>query len=356
MKLLHSIAMTVLFSGVVYAQQDIELNGTTQYPLVKTSPYRFQLNAAPKFIRLLNVELSEKAWSKLDEPMQVPLDNSERLSSSKKLPASVQLGMNQVPVLDQGPYGTCVTFAVTAALDAASNQGDYISQLCQLELGQYLENNTHSFLSGWDGSFGKMVLNQIDNFGIVTKETQRTMGCAGLTAYPVDGNNPPNELNLQDYKQLSQSMSDAVANVDWSPIMDFYQAIVDNVDRNQLLMDVKNSLNKGDRLTFGVLLFSPEQGMVGAVGKHKIANDTWLITPRINDKINNHGTHGGHEMIITGYDDNAIATDENGVKYKGLLTLRNSWGKSVGNEGDFYMSYDYFKRLTVEVQRIRHLS
>ena len=30
----------------------------------------------------------------------------------------VQLGMDQVPVLDQGPHGTCATFAATAAVDA----------------------------------------------------------------------------------------------------------------------------------------------------------------------------------------------------------------------------------------------
>ena len=60
-------------------------------------------------------------------------------------------------------------------------------------------------------------------------------------------------------------------------------------------------------------------------------------------------------MIITGYDDDAIATDEKGQTYKGLLTLRNSWGKNAGDAGNFYMSYDYFKRLGVEVQRIRQL-
>ncbi|MGF2339111.1 C1 family peptidase, partial [Acinetobacter baumannii] len=65
---------------------------------------------------------------------------------------------------------------------------------------------------------------------------------------------------------------------------------------------------------------------------------------------------GGHEMIITGYDDNAIAVDDNGREHKGLFTLRNSWGEQFGDKGNFYMSYDYFKVLTIEAQRIRALA
>ena len=61
-------------------------------------------------------------------------------------------------------------------------------------------------------------------------------------------------------------------------------------------------------------------------------------------------------MIIVGYDDDAVAVDQQGRKYQGLFTLRNSWGQSIGDKGNFYMSYDYFKTLADEVQRIRHLS
>ncbi len=38
-------------------------------------------------------------------------------------PEKVELGMNGVPVLNQGMHGTCVTFAVTAAVDAALGKG-----------------------------------------------------------------------------------------------------------------------------------------------------------------------------------------------------------------------------------------
>lgn len=357
MKLLHRIAITVLFSTTAYAQQDIELNGTTQYRIPKVSRQLFQSSASSKYIRLLNMTLSENAWAKLTQPASTSAVTHAAVINTTPLPSQVQLGMNQVPVLDQGSYGTCVTFANTAAVDAALNKGDHISQLCQLELGQHLENNTRgSLLSGWGGSMGQMVLTQMDHFGFVTKQIEQTVGCAGLTSYPTDGEIPENELNLPDYAKISTSMADESVNVGWSSIMDSYQAFVDDIDRTQVLLSVKEALSRGDRLTFGVLLFSPQMGFVGAVGRHHVSNDTWIITPSINDQINIHDINGGHEMIITGYDDNAIAVDENGQTYQGLLTLRNSWGKSAGDSGDFYMSYDYFMRLAVEVQRIRQLS
>ncbi len=342
-------------NGVLFAQQDIQVNGTTKYAVVKASNHRFQASVPFKSIRLLNMTLSDHAWQKLDQNKKTVLHSMNSVNENN-LPSYVQLGMNNVPVLDQGPYGTCVTFANTAAIEAAANKGDFISQLCQLELGQYFENNTAgSYASGWNGSVGQVVLSQISNFGVITKDIEKSIGCSGLTSYPVDGNIPANELTLLDYRKNSTDISDSSLNVGWSSLMDFYQAFADNTNRDELLLTVKDTLNKGDRLTFGVLLFAPQTGFAGAVAKHNVTDDTWVITPMINMMINSHENHGGHEMIITGYDDDAIATDDKGRVYKGLLTLRNSWGINAGDQGNFYMSYDYFKRLAVEVQRIRQL-
>lgn len=62
-------------------------------------------------------------------------------------------------------------------------------------------------------------------------------------------------------------------------------------------------------------------------------------------------------MIITGYDDHATARDSAGHAHQGLFTLRNSWGWSVGDWGDFYMSYDYFNTLVMHgivISKITH--
>jgi C1A family cysteine protease len=60
----------------------------------------------------------------------------------------------------------------------------------------------------------------------------------------------------------------------------------------------------------------------------------------------------GHEMIIIGYDDNAIAVDQDGNSHQGLLFLRNSMGDDVGDNGNNYMSYDFFEKFVDEVQVI----
>ncbi len=353
MKLLHVLPISLLVTGSAFATQDIEITGTTRYPLItKTTPGK-RAAQAPKFIRLLNVKLSEKAWKKLENYHDTSPNKREFLSRQEDLPAQVQLGMNNVPVLEQGDYGTCVTFAATAAIDAALGAGDYISQTCSLLLGSYLANNSPNFSSGWNGSDGITVLNQLEHFGIVSKETEKTVGCGGLTSYPKGNQIPDNEISLPEYNLLAKNF--AGARVFWSSLMDHYEAFAEDMDRDQLLYRVKQSLNEGDRLTFGVMLFAVDQGRAGAVGQHYAPNDTWVVTPLINTLINAHEGHDGHQMIITGYDDDAIATDDRGRTHKGLLTLRNSWGISAGNAGNFYMAYDYFKRLVNEVQRIRSL-
>ena len=100
------------------------------------------------------------------------------------------------------------------------------------------------------------------------------------------------------------------------------------------------------RVVFGVQLPS-DFCSVGACAQHNAKNDTWVLTQEIRQADNI--VYGGHELIITGYDDNAIAIDPNGVKHTGLLILRNSWGAESGDHGDYYMSYDFFKALADEV-------
>ena len=120
-----------------------------------------------------------------------------------------------------------------------------------------------------------------------------------------------------------------------------------------MLLNVKKALNDGSRVTFGVLL-DVAQGSNGAVGKHHVyfSYDTWMLTPAIIDDIKHNLVDAGHQMIITGYDDNAVIKDSWGHKNKGLLTLRNSWGFLAGDYGNYYMSYDHFMAMAHGIQVI----
>jgi len=111
---------------------------------------------------------------------------------------------------------------------------------------------------------------------------------------------------------------------------------------------IKDALNAGHRVIFNTLLPRSDLGTLGAVAWHHYFGDTWVLTHEIAQAIEDQTTHSGHTMIITGFDDNAIATDTHGHQHRGLLTLRNSWGPYVADWGDFYMSYDYVNALAIQ--------
>ncbi|KTC64773.1 cysteine protease, papain C1 family (plasmid) [Legionella adelaidensis] len=350
MKIARFVYVSLFAAGSVFAQ-DFQVVGKITHPLSVPVTKATSLKAQPlKRITLMKVQLSEQAQSAIKARTN-SVKQAHTLLSAGKLPSKVQLGMGNVPVLDQGMHGTCATFANTAAVNATLNLGDYISQLCQLELGSFLENNGY-IPSGWNGTLGKTVLSQMDSFGIVSKDQQEMYGCGGMTQYPVDSAELGEELSPQEFHKLSEPLSDKIG---WSNILDVYQAFNDKVNIISVLQQVKESLNKEERVTFGVLLPDLELGVAGAVGSYHAQNDTWVLSDEIIRDLYQSMIQAGHEMVITGYDDNAIAVDKNGIQHRGLLTLRNSWGESIGDHGDFYMSYDYFKALVIEAQEIRSL-
>ncbi|HHF7372647.1 C1 family peptidase [Legionella bozemanae] len=349
---------TLVFAALVikggYAQ-DVTVVGTLKQTL-QQAPANLSHNRLlkdKKSIQLLQVHLSDEAKNLLASRAQDALAHTHQFAyasankATSLIPNNVKLGMNNVPVLDQGIHGTCVTFAVTAALDATMAKGDYISQLCNLQLGSYLEKHGYG-LSGWDGSYASYVIDQMEQYGIVNKVKQLKFSCGGMKYYPTYiAHDPASFMDPEKFSSLSEFIFGKEVN--WSDV--FQKA-----DPGKNLNDVKQALSAGDRLVFAVLLPRTDLGTVGAVGKYKtwIYKDTWVLTPEIIADVDY--VEAAHEMVITGYDDNAIAVDNHGVKHKGLLFLRNSWGTSVGDDGEFYMSYDYFKLLAFDITRFSRTS
>lgn len=93
--------------------------------------------------------------------------------------------------------------------------------------------------------------------------------------------------------------------------------------------------------------------------------DGWVLSPAISERLKvQDKNYAGHEMIITGYDDDACITvkDASGKDYcptytndsgqnvedRGVFTLRNSWGEGQGDLGNYYMSYEYYRFFVYE--------
>jgi hypothetical protein len=344
----------LLISSLVSAANDIQYSGTSTHFISRTTSSPTLLNGpALKPVTVMNVYLSDAVKNTILKNISRASLVSEGISG--KLPPSVQLGMNNVPVMDQGRHGTCVTFALIAALDAILGQGDYYSALCSLSLGQYLAKSGYS-VSGWNGQLPKAVLARIDEFGLVSKENQRLHGCGGMKEYPVDQSRESDMMTIENFHAMSTQASDSNL-AGWSTLFDISQWLLRNISSEQIIEQTKRSLYHRNRVIIGMLL-PPMQilASMGTYGKFHVNNDTWVLTGPLEQDIRLHvmdyDSWGGHALIITGYDDNAVAVDNYGIAHKGLFTLRNSWGEDVGDKGDFYIAYDYFSVLTLELDEL----
>jgi hypothetical protein len=160
---------------------------------------------------------------------------------------------------------------------------------------------------------------------------------------------PSSTLSLDQFHQISE---DANSHIEWATVLDIDDAFREDLNRSEVLNKVKASLSTGDRLSFATLLFNTNAGIAGAVGSNHVKNDTWLFTPEMERDFEKYTDFGLHEMVITGYDDQATVKDSNARVHRGILTIRNSWGNRVADQGEFYMTYDYFKTFVAEAHRI----
>ena len=327
----------LLLSAQIFAA-DIEVVGQTEHS-VPTSQ-------GNKTIILNTYEFSDEALDLLasKHERQKSAAAKRKLSISQtSIPKAVQLGMNHLPPLEQGQHGTCVTLAVVGAIDATLSRGQYTSPLCLLRLGQYLER-TNWIPSGWEGFRAAiLLLDRIKQYGIVSLDNQQRYGCGGVYQYPYQSPIPTGEMSLKSYREHQEMLSQT--DISWSFLWSVYGALfeVDGVEKTKL------ALSKGNRVLVAVILPRVYIGIAGATGTYHVPDDTWLYSSEIEASIDK--KMAGHEMIVTGYDDRAIAYDRQGHAHRGLFTLRNSWGP-VADNGDFYMSYDFFDGMVLEAIQI----
>jgi len=346
MKKLVKSAILMVFVGLAFAENDVEVDGQSrQTTLVPNHPQ----------IQLLKLKISQQGQHKLRHRLM-----AQRLSAqhpfkpkTSNLPRQVELGMNNLPVLDQGRFGTCVTFAVTAALDAISQKGDYISQLCSLSLSQYLSQ--HSHMSGmWMGTMPTDVFNLISIFGIINKENEKTYGCGGYHSYPMNDIGSLPEMDIDSFYQHSEEQK-SIAYYFTNNYLNAARLLEREEETEQELQETKAAIHHGDRVVLAMMLIADRN--VGAYGKHHQNHDTWVISEHVFHSLSDENLINtplaGHAMVITGYDDNAEAIDDEGKVHRGLFTLRNSWGPKAGDQGNYYISYDYFKLLTFDLTQIK---
>lgn len=338
----------ILVTSLSFAA-DINYQGTTQKALkgpetkkiVSLNNHHLKL----KNVAIVKVKLSKKAKNAIKGRKK----HKKNKDNFNKLPSSRQLMMNHVPVADQGVHGSCATFAVIGALNAIQGQSNY-SELCLLNLGKYLANTGYSY-SGWDGQDPAAILFRTQEFGLITKDKQKAIGCGGETEYPTWRYDDSSAITPEDYHAMSEPLESSGL-AQWTTLFEPNIWLTKETPMTEVLYRTKLALYHGNRIIISTLLPLMGEG-VGSDAKFHKDNDSWVLTGQIEQAImlfsDVDAIWGAHAMIITGYDDNAIAIDNNGQKHKGLLTLRNSWGLEAGDNGNYYMSYDYFKMLVIQL-------
>ena len=327
--------------------EELPITGTYQQQIPVTHANKLYPNGF-KDIKLLEYELPSEIQEIFYQQVTRRLEQSDPQTQNlnNDLPNQVQLGMANVPVLDQGIHGSCAVFAVTAALDAALKRGDHVSQLCLLQLGNYLEAEDQD-KSGWNGTNLEVVTKRIEQYGVMNITNQHLYGCAGSRLYPAYFFTPTNGMSPEEYAQ--HRMLPIGHQVNWHFI---YRAKRFGKADPAMLQKMKTALHAGSRLVVSALLPRVDLGNSGATGTYHYTDDTWVLTDEIAQDLLFSKKIAGHAMVITGYDDLAVVKDHVGHRHQGLFTLRNSWSAWVGDWGNFYMSYDYAELLLLKSLRV----
>ena len=108
------------------------------------------------------------------------------------------------------------------------------------------------------------------------------------------------------------------------------------------LLPIKTALSNGDILTCSTFITSLEQGTKTLkTNKDAPENDKYVNEKYVRSVPS---TKGGHRMTIVGYNDNLWCDINENDKIDsgemGALKIANSWGKSYGNKGFIWASYD----------------
>lgn len=325
-------SVTTLISCSVYAQENsapaFQLEESPLTATIKTTPSEstdvssmsFDELTATKTITLMRIAPSS---SQIEKSAAAHAKAPAELDYSKGINPSFQvdLGMNSVPVLDQGQYGTCVTFAATAAVDAIIGKGDYVSQQCSLELDKALGHNY------WNGANDATeIINPLKNYGVVPKtvdpkSSKPTAVCP--TKYP----STTAKITASSYQKLSLF-------TDVSKVNDVYHS---TITRDQ----VKTALNNKHRVAIGTMLLdnadpiSVEGFDITVNGAHKTGG-LWACKQGSSASFCGQ-SNAGHEVVIVGYDD-----------AQQLFKIRNSWDTVVGDSGTFYMTYAFFDAMVLD--------
>jgi len=234
------------------------------------------------------------------------LTKSKSTLASKKLPIKKDLRAWCSPIENQGEIGSCTAHAVIGLLEYYELKafGNHIDAS-----RMFLYKATRNLLH-WkedDGAYLRSAIGALALFGAPPEEY-----------WPYDEdkfNHEPSAFCYsfaQNYKAIS-----------------YYRLDKLNVDRQDLLQNIKKHLSAELPLVFG---FTVYKSMDDAVETGSIP------FPSLKDKV-----EGGHAVMAVGYDDTKMIKGKakDSKQTKGAILIRNSWGEWGGLGGYLWLPYEF---------------
>ncbi|KAK6525180.1 hypothetical protein TWF694_005326 [Orbilia ellipsospora] len=295
------------------------------------------------------------------DPRDVPLEMSHMaMVGVSNLPSSYSLtsdGAFKVPVYDQGSLGSCVSNAVATAYRYGlrkNNKPDFnVSRLFLYFLARYPtiidekapHNTTPKLKAG----------------GTQIRDTLRILARFG-SCQEYSKESPPTTETIPDgqwpYDTTAPKKGDTLDPTDWAarpPPEPCYQNAQKHLSFSYQVPRQseecwKRCIASGYPIIFGFVVH-PNFQKKGPDGK-------WSIPPNstkysiasvptqqdVNTAIANDGTPqeiGSHAVVAVGFDDSIPYKGANGGESKGCFLVQNSWGADWGDNGYFWMPYEY---------------
>jgi C1A family cysteine protease len=209
------------------------------------------------------------------------------------------------PIRNQGPIGQCVKYS----------EDSIIGHMRKTQYNEIVETSPR---------YGyKKVRDMANETGDVGATIRGGIKSLVTFGYVLEEHWP------QNYKEFDAQIPDDVEKMgQLNQAISYIRLDTPNMPREALVLEIQKYMIRKIPITFGFSVYESID--------YAHANGNIPYPDRREDQL------GGHAVTIVGYDlDRIIVNPNNGIKTKGALIIRNSWGRQAGENGYYYLPIAY---------------